>query len=489
MCFTLLIIFCLLNASLILASFFIHIPQCTTIIGGSLILLLLLIVLFKENNRKVLVISCSLSILSIAWGGYSTYCSPYWNSETIHDISGRNFISTLPRQSRLSSAEAERDIYYCQKIICKFHPLCTRGMDKKVGQYFNEAISTVNSQDSVSINELYILLQKAVASLKDAHTKVYAVNSQFRIANYSDCDEILEFGNIQFDSLAKEKFPFISSESYDWSRYQINQRLRDADGILSLGFSLDTAINIKYRSGKIIQEAILTEEDFTQKQSSKISMSADRIGGYTLSDSTSTAYLKLDNCYYYTLQSVHRFNNNIRNMFSEIKERGITNLILDLRNNPGGNQAIAIEFFKYLPIDKYQIGKNEIRRGPFLFQTNGIRRNRFIKDLCFNGNIYVLTSLQTFSAAMIFADMLQGNNLAIVIGEVPGNAATAYTNITHFVLPASRLSLNVSTLRRNKVDASTGSIFIVPDVPCISSEAYSKAVKIIADTNERQNNI
>ena len=128
--------------------------------------------------------------------------------------------------------------------------------------------------------------------------------------------------------------------------------------------------------------------------------------------------------YYYTLQSVHRFNNNIRNMFSEIKERGITNLILDLRNNPGGNQAIAIEFFKYLPIDKYQIGKNEIRRGPFLFQTNGIRRNRFIKDLCFNGNIYVLTSLQTFSAAMIFADMLQGNNLAIVIGEVPGNAAT-----------------------------------------------------------------
>lgn len=461
-----------------------QIPEWSTVLGSIIILLLLFIILLKEKNHRMRVISILLSILSAVWGAYSSFLLPYWNSETLRDISGSNYRLSFPQQAKISSDKAEMDIIFCQQKISKIHPLCIRGLDDKIDLNFKEALTAVNCQDSISVNELYFLLQKAVASLKDAHTKVYAINKSLRFADYSNCDEILKFDNMQFDSLVIKKLPLISYESNCWAEYQIDQKLRNADGIQSLGFSLDKGINIKYRSGDIIQEALFTEYDFKQRESTTYSMNADRVGGYTLLDSTNTAYLKLDNCYYYKLRSIHRFNKGIRTMFSEIKKHGITNLILDLRDNPGGNQAISYEFFKYLPIKNYNSGRVQIRRGPFLIQSSGIRKNRINKKLCFTGNVYVLTSLNTFSAAVIFADMLQGNNLATIIGEPPGNAATSYTNITHFVLPNSRLSLDVSTLIHNRVNDSDESIFINPDIQCMSFEAYNKAVDIIAQSNE-----
>lgn len=484
MYFTLLIIVSFATASLILASLFIHIPEWSTVLGSIIILLLLTAILLKENNHRTRVISILLSVLSIAWGVYSSFIFPYWNSETLRDISGRNYQSTLNQQARIPSDQAKSDILFCRQKISRIHPLCINGLNNTLDSCFNEALNAVNRKDSISVNELYLLMQKAVASLKDAHTRVYAINNSLRLANYSDCEEILEFDNMPFDSLVKEKLPLISYESDDWAANQIDRRLRNVDGIQSLGFSLDKGISVMYRSEGIVQEALFTESDFKQKQSVTYSMNADRIGGYTLLDSINTAYLKLDNCYYYKLRSIHRFSKGMRTMFSEIKDRGIANLILDLRDNPGGNQAISFEFFKYLPIKEYNCGRIQMRRGPFVIHSNGIRKNRINKKLCFPGNIYVLTSLNTFSAAVIFADMLQGNNLAIVIGETPGNAATSHTNIIHFVLPNSRLSLDVSTLLRNKVSDSDISIFTSPDIQCMSLEGYNKALDIIARSNE-----
>ena len=161
------------------------------------------------------------------------------------------------------------------------------------------------------------------------------------VASYSGCQEILEFDNMKLDSLVERMLPIISSESYEWSKYQINQKLRDADGILSLGFDLKKGINVKYRITDIVQEGIFKEDSFKREEVLAYSMSTDKIGKYTLSDSTNTSYLKLDNCFYYNLRNVRQFNSGIKDMFSKIKEKNISNLILDLRDNPGGNRAIA----------------------------------------------------------------------------------------------------------------------------------------------------
>lgn len=63
----------------------------------------------------------------------------------------------------------------------------------------------------------------------------------------------------------------------------------------------------------------------------------------------------------------------------------------------------------------------------------------------FTGTIYVLTSLSTFSAAMQVADCLQGNGLAKIVGESPGNLPVSYGNIVYYVLPFSKLALKIST--------------------------------------------
>lgn len=267
MYFTLLIIVSFATASLILASLFIHIPEWSTVLGSIIILLLLTAILLKENNHRTRVISILLSVLSIAWGVYSSFIFPYWNSETLRDISGSNYQSTLNQQARIPSDQAKSDILFCRQKISRIHPLCINGLDNTLDSCFNEALNAVNRKDSISVNELYLLMQKAVASLKDAHTRVYAINNSLRLANYSDCEEILEFDNMPFDSLVKEKLPLISYESDDWAANQIDRRLRNVDGIQSLGFSLDKGISVMYRSEDIVQEALFTESDFKQKQS------------------------------------------------------------------------------------------------------------------------------------------------------------------------------------------------------------------------------
>ena len=485
MSFTLLIIICLFNAGLVLVSMYIQIPEWLTITNSFIISLLLVLILSKGKKHKINILSLLISILSIVWGIYSAYFFPYWNSETLRDISGRNYISTLNQRKLISSDEAKKDIIFCHQKINQIHPLCRGEQNSDLELYFKEALSALNSCDSISVNELYLLLQKAAASLHDAHTQVFAVNQMRMVASYSGCQEILEFDNMKLDSLVERMLPIISSESYEWSKYQINQKLRDADGILSLGFDLKKGINVKYRITDIVQEGIFTEDSFKREEVLTYSMSTDKIGKYTLSDSTNTAYLKLDNCFYYNLRNVRQFNSGIKDMFSKIKEKNISNLILDLRDNPGGNRAIAYALIRYFPVNYYNSGRIHIRRGPFLIQLKGIRRNRIIRDLCFTGNVYVLTSLSTFSAAMNLVDMLQGNNLAVVIGEAPGNAATGCSNISHFILPNSHLSLNISTSHYYRVDGSEKSIFIEPDIQCISSKAYDTAINLIIHKNEQ----
>lgn len=176
--------------------------------------------------------------------------------------------------------------------------------------------------------------------------------------------------------------------------------------------------------------------------------------------------------------------------FKELKQRGIVNLILDIRGNPGGNGELADELIKYLTIEKYlqrdescifvdTLAKTEGKNISELYKNRCINKSGktfygegdIIKNnkrkLTFDGNLFVLIDEPTFSAATWLASYIKSNKLGTIIGrETNGHCGgTTAGHGSLFTLENSRLQVPVQhvyyeySLRNQKF--GTG---VIPDV-------------------------
>ncbi|WP_288374702.1 S41 family peptidase [Chryseobacterium culicis] len=149
-------------------------------------------------------------------------------------------------------------------------------------------------------------------------------------------------------------------------------------------------------------------------------------------------------------------------IFSQIKNDKATKLIIDVRNNSGGNSAIGnllINYFSDKPYQTYQ-GKwkkseeyadylkannkesaeyNKIKNGDYY-----MIRSRLVKPdknpLRFTGKTYVVVGKRTFSSAMMFSVMVLDNKLAEVVGEIPDKGhPNHFGELINFQTPNTKL--------------------------------------------------
>ncbi len=106
-------------------------------------------------------------------------------------------------------------------------------------------------------------------------------------------------------------------------------------------------------------------------------------------------------------------------VLARIDSGGVRRVILDLRNNAGGNNNLIVPF------------------------VAGLAARSAINSA---GHLFVITGRRTYSAAMNFTSLLEDRTSALFVGEPPGGRPSHYGDATTFVLPASGLKLNVSTL-------------------------------------------
>lgn len=126
---------------------------------------------------------------------------------------------------------------------------------------------------------------------------------------------------------------------------------------------------------------------------------------------------------------------------------------MDLRRNGGGDSSVANEFFRYLNIESYKTWAGVWRLGVFEIRGDAaVLENPRDKDLAFDGNLYLLTSVYTFSSAMDFAELVKDNHLGAIIGEPPGNDPRSYGDISCFTLPNSGSYIQISTRKWYRID-------------------------------------
>lgn len=167
--------------------------------------------------------------------------------------------------------------------------------------------------------------------------------------------------------------------------------------------------------------------------------------------------------------------------FGQINKDKLSNLIIDIRENGGGNSSLGDLLTCYITdknfasysrvdekgsnqiIDRYKAeGQNvqvtedgnsaAIRNGSYFKKITVGAINTsyceegipyYIKDK-FKGNVYLLTSSYTFSSATDFASIFKDYKLGTIIGEETGGLATSYGDVYSFKLPNTNLDAGVS---------------------------------------------
>jgi hypothetical protein len=211
-----------------------------------------------------------------------------------------------------------------------------------------------------------------------------------------------------------------------------------------------------------------------------------------------------------------------RQSFKQIKKMGIRHLAVDLRGNGGGSVVLSNLLTKYIAAGPFKIADSiySIRskssyhslinnylslRLFHLFMTKkkadgnyhfGYYENRFFKPKTknhFDGNIFVLTGGNTFSAASLVAKALKGQKNVSIVGEETGGGAYGNTawmipDVTlpntkvRFRLPLFRLVIDKNEKKGNGV---VPDVEVLPTVDAIRRNEDFKMKKVFELIKEK----
>lgn len=170
------------------------------------------------------------------------------------------------------------------------------------------------------------------------------------------------------------------------------------------------------------------------------------------------------------------FSDFLKKSFEAIKDRNISSLIIDLRDNEGGMDAMGIELFAYLAKSPFRYYEKftVASAGNFTFaeyawfppeieylkkfvlkvgneyhftQKEGLDIQK-IKENSFSGKVFILQNGRTFSVSSEFCAIAKDNDRAVFIGEESGGALGGNTSGAFAMvrLPNTKLKLDIPLL-------------------------------------------
>lgn len=179
-------------------------------------------------------------------------------------------------------------------------------------------------------------------------------------------------------------------------------------------------------------------------------------------------------------RNIDRFDIFCDSIFRILNERKIDNFVIDIRKNQGGNSGLNDILFSHLydkPFDSFQ--KIDVKVSKEIRDKYGYYRKNFNRDttytrttdlksipskLKYNGRIFVLTSIRTFSSGTDCAQLFKDYNVGTIIGQETGGLPTSYGDTYKFELPNTKLIAKSSYkyfIRPSGIDDGRG---VLPDI-------------------------
>lgn len=385
-------------------------------------------------------------------------------------------VVTNPKPARLltdqlTKSEAKEDLDFLYEHMEEYHPAWIDGskeLVQAVQQQYEQELEQL--ADSVTVLQLWQAAGRICAKLHDGHTSLRV--NMLDSLEITD-PQVLQDGRPEYINgvSAEEIFEnYMIHSSYELDEFaasMFDQTVLKNEKALQY-CRIDTSSGVTYgyqKDGSVVERTYQFEQPV---------VSGAKATTYTVDEANGTAVLTVPECTY-----DETYCNTLNEFFTKVRDKGIQNIIVDLRSNGGGDSRVANEFLSYLDVDEYKTIYADVRIGKQLNQGSSKIIKNHKKNEVFSGRVYVLINNDTFSSATDWAMIVQDNHLGILVGEMSGNLPDSYGDVLLFQLPHSNLLVNISYKKWHRVDREKAGEPLVPDYECAQEAALDYAYDLI----------
>lgn len=425
---------------------------------------------------------------------------------------------------QLSPEQAKFDLDALFYTISEVHP----DMYSVAGQV--ELLSAINRAsesitDSISVEELYKIAAPVVAMIGDGHTNLFfPANEVFKketkripVWMHVESDrtitvdrsldsimprgtKILKINGKTANQIIDALLPYVSGET---EHFRLS-RLDDLRPLLHMSMPADS-YEIEYIAPGRSEACSATFPALAPPEyMSRVPAPNNNSSGepYTFRIDETEKVGIMD---FRSFEDKKKMKEFADSMFSALREQGIRDLIIDIRENGGGASVVGDILLQYFsPKPFIQMEKSLIRITPTtrrLMWYDDIKpgiyydvttEDKFHKPLSreegfYDGKVWLLTSNKTFSSAGSFAWAAQAFGAGTLVGETTGGMNVSYGDVLGYNLPVSGITCGISYKRFWKHNADENDIHgAIPEYQVPKEQAMKKALQLIRDSRQRK---
>ena len=421
-------------------------------------------------------------------------------------------ISLLQAQSYFSKQQVLADMDSLKSTLEQAHYNLYVYTPKSEFELNFQTVKASVKKDSISLLEATSFFQQILSKVNNGHTGIaFPIPSYINYAeqggtlfplelafenekalirkNWSGNDqlkvgtEVLSINGLSIAEILAKMYPQISAERLYFKKVKIEAFSFPRYYWQVFGQQATFQVEIADGNGSHIHtvKAISLIEEFEQKREEVLNASRE------LKFYEKVAYLNPGNF----SGNEAQYQQFIDSAFAQIKQTKPKQLIIDLRNNQGGENSFSdylVSYFAKKPFQwcshfsmktstalKQHARTKADTTKPFwqsvlqhpdgtIYQYPFEKHMPQARSKRFRGKIYVLINRQSHSQAAVTAAQIQDYQLAILVGEETGDYPSLYASIFQYTLPHTGVSLSISKGYMIRVNGSTKAEGVIPDI-------------------------
>lgn len=414
--------------------------------------------------------------------------------------------------ARFSNTEVLADLEVLRTSLVEAHYNVYAYVSEQAFDSTYRAVKASIVVDSLNLLETTSIFQRLVSAVRNGHTEIdfpgqsygaYARNGgtvfPLEIAfengrslvrkNWSDKDdikpgsEVLSINGLSMDEILSRIYPQVSAERPYFKNVKIE--LYSFPRYYWQVFGQKDHFEVEFRSGERVEtvalKAVGAIEGYEMKRTEVLNAKMD------LKFFGRSAYLNPGNF----SGDEPAYRQFIDSAFVEIRKRKSRHLIIDLRNNGGGDDSFSdylVSFIADKPfrwnseftLKASRVLKQHVRQHydttnafwqEVLRHENGeIYAYEFEatppqpKAKRFNRDVYVLVNRQSHSQSAVAAAQIQDYSFGTIVGEETGDYPSLYASQFYFVLPHTSIPVKISKGYIVRVNGSKAQEGVIPDI-------------------------
>ncbi len=422
------------------------------------------------------------------------------------------FLNAQPTTPTFAKAEVLKDLDYLYESLQEAHYDLYAYVPRETIDSVYTSVKQSVQQDSLSLLEATNTLQRLISAAAMGHTYIdYPVQAYIEYAyaggtlfplevafedgkslvrkNFSSDDKIPVGGEIRringqsMPKILAAIYPHISAERLYLKQAKIEMYSFPRFYWQVFGqqdeFSVDIRSNGNTKTFHI--SAVPVIDGYEARRNEILNTTLD------LTFYESAAYLN-PGSFGGDLESYQHF---LDSAFAKINERGSQQLIIDLRNNSGGDDAFSDYLVSYIADQPFQWNSGfTLKTSAFLkdhVRQHKDTTNAYFRSILdhedgdiyeyefddyqpqpavrrFHGKVYVLVNRQSHSQAAVTAAQIRDYGLGTIVGEETGDYPSLYASNFQFNLPKTGILVHASKGRIIRVNGSTREEGVIPHI-------------------------